>query len=213
MEFKSLNDAAYSEIRAKILQGEYELGSRIREDVLAEQISISRTPVREAINRLVADGIIIKKPQRGLYLIDPDPEQIEEHIEIRLSLEKLAVKKCIELLTDENLAAINDSLRAFEKALERKDYTACNELDGEFHMLIARLSGNSRLVNLLDEFSAFFQLIRKEEKKHNPEEKNSITLSEHRQIAEAINNRNVTAAQKAIEGNIQTMRHTLLKST
>ena len=66
MVFKSLNDAAYSIIREKILHGDFELGSRIREDALAEEIAISRTPIREAINRLVADGIIIKKSQRGL---------------------------------------------------------------------------------------------------------------------------------------------------
>jgi len=211
MEFKSLNDAAYSVIREKILRGEFELGSRIREDVLAEQISISRTPVREAINRLVADGILIKKPQRGLYLIDPEPAQIEEHIEIRISLEKLAVEKSIEHLTDEGLAAIHDSLQAFEAALERKDYITCNELDSEFHLLIARLSQNGRLVKLLDEFSAFFQLIRKEEKKDSPQQKNEITLNEHRQIAEAISNRDVMAAQQAVAANIQTMRDTLLK--
>lgn len=144
-------------IREKILQGEFELGSQIREDVLAEQISISRTPVREAINRLVADGILIKKPQRSLYLIDPEPEQIAEHIEIRISLEKLAVEKCIENLTDEGLAAITDSLQAFEMVLEQRDYTKCNQLDSKFHALIARLSRSSRLVKLLEEFSAFFQ--------------------------------------------------------
>ena len=118
MVFKSLNEAAYSIIRDKILHGGFELGSRIREDALAEEISISRTPVREAINRLVADGIIIKKSQRGLYLIDPDPEQINDHIDIRISLEKLAVRKCIERATDEDIATICNSLNEFEKALE-----------------------------------------------------------------------------------------------
>ena len=121
MVFKSLNEAAYSIIREKILHGGFELGSRIREDALAEEISISRTPVREAINRLVADGIIIKKAQRGLYLIDPDPEQIQDHIDIRISLEKLAVRKCIERATDEDIATISNSLAAFEKALQQKE--------------------------------------------------------------------------------------------
>lgn len=209
MVFKSLNEAAYSIIREKILHGGYELGSRIREDDLAEEISISRTPVREAINRLVADGIIIKKSQRGLYLIDPDPEQIKDNIDIRISLEKLAVEKCIERSTDEDIAAISNSLKEFEKALEEKDYDACNKLDGEFHFLIAQMSKNSRLVSLLKELSAFFQLVRKEEKKSNPQKKNIRTLKEHRSIATAIENRDIPAAKDSVEFNIQTMRSNL----
>lgn len=209
MVFKSLNEAAYSIIREKILHGGFELGSRIREDALAEEISISRTPVREAINRLVADGIIIKKSQRGLYLIDPDPEQINDHIDIRISLEKLAVRKCIERATDEDIATICNSLDEFEKALEQKDYDTCNELDGKFHYLIAQMSKNNRLMSLLNDLSVFFQLVRHEEKRRHPQEKNRCTLKEHRRIAKAIQNRDISAAKKAVEANIQTMRSNL----
>ncbi len=209
MEFKSLNEAAYSIIREKILHGGFELGSRIREDALAEEISISRTPVREAINRLVADGIIIKKSQRGLYLIDPDPEQIKDNIDIRISLEKLAVEKCIERSTDEDIAAISNSVKEFEKALKQKDYEACNKLDGELHFLIAQMSKNIHLMSLLNGLSAFFQLVRNEEKKSHPEKKNKCTLKEHRRIAKAIENRDISAAKEAVEANIQTMRTNL----
>ena len=209
MEFKSLNEAAYSIIREKILHGGFELGSRIREDALAEEISISRTPVREAINRLVADGIIIKKSQRGLYLLDPDPEQIKDNIDIRISLEKLAVEKCIERSTDEDIAAISDSVKEFEKALKQKDYDACNKLDGEFHSLIAQMSKNIHLMSLLNGLSAFFQLVRNEEKKSHPEKKNKCTLKEHRRLAKAIENRDISAAKEAVEVNIQTMRSNL----
>lgn len=212
MVFKSLNEAAYSIIREKILLGEFELGSRIREDELAEEISISRTPVREAINRLVADGIIIKKSQRGLYLIDPDPEQIKDSIDIRVSLEKLAVRKCIERSTDEELTEISNSLDEFEKALNRKDYDACNTLDSEFHFLIVKLSKNSRLMSLLNDLSAFFQLVRKEEKRSHPQLKNICTLEEHRTIEQAIKSRDIAAAKEAVEANIQTMRRNLFNN-
>ena len=209
MVFKSLNDAAYSIIREKILHGEFELGSRIREDALAEEIAISRTPIREAINRLVADGIIIKKSQRGLYLIDPGPEQIKDNIDIRVSLEKLAVERCIERSTDEDVAAISNSLKEFDKALKQNDYDACNDLDSQFHTLIAQMSKNSRLMILLNDLSAFFQLVRKEEKKNHPQKKNKCTLKEHRRISKAIKNRDIVAAQEAVEANIQTMRKNL----
>lgn len=209
MLFKSLNDAAYSIIRTNILQGEYELGSRIREDVLAEQISISRTPVREAINRLVADGIIIKKSQKGLYLIDPNPRQIKDNIDIRISLEKLSVEKCIERSTDEDIEEICNSLKEFEDALKKKDYDVCNVLDSQFHTLIIQKSKNSELIRLLDDLSFFFQLIRRAEKKGSPGVKNKTTLIEHKRIAKAIKKKDIVAAKEAVEANIQTMRKNL----
>ncbi len=213
MMYKSMNEAAYSIIRMKLLDGEFELGGRIREDLLAKEISMSRTPIREAINRLVSDGIIVKKSQQGLYLIDPLPEQIQDHIEIRISLENLSIQKCIERATDEDIEAICNSLKEFEKALEQKDFVECNKLDSKFHSMIAQLSNNARLIRLLDEFSAFFQLVRIKEKKSDPEIKNKATLKEHRSITEAIKKRDVLAAQKAIEINIRSMRKNLFNKT
>ena len=97
----------------------------------------------------------------------------------------------------------------FEKALEQKDYEACNELDGEFHSLIAQMSKNNRLMNLLNDLSVFFQLVRSEEKRSHPQKKNMCTLKEHRRIAKAIKNRDISAAKEAVEANIQTMRTNL----
>jgi DNA-binding GntR family transcriptional regulator len=208
-----MNDAAYSIIRMKLLSGEFELGGRIREDLLAKEISMSRTPIREAINRLVSDGIIVKKSQQGLYLIDPLPEQIEDHIEIRISLEKLSIQKCIERSTDEDIEAICNSLKEFEKALEQKDFVECNKIDSKFHSMIAQFSNNARLIRLLEEFSAFFLLVRIKEKKSDPEIKNKATLKEHRSITEAIKKRDVLAAQKAMEINIRSMRKNLFNKT
>ena len=121
----------------------------------------------------------------------------------------MAIERCIERSTDEDVAAISNSLKEFEKALKQNDYDACNDLDSQFHTLIAQMSKNSRLMILLDDLSAFFQLVRKEEKKNHPQKKNKCTLKEHRRIAKAIKNRDIVAAQEAVEANIQTMRKNL----
>ena len=112
VKHKSLNETAYEIIRDKILKGEFALGSRLREDLLAEEISMSRTPVREAINRLVADGLIINRARKGLYLIQPEDREIEEYIDIRSSLEKLSVEKCIRNISHEQKET--DSLQSAE---------------------------------------------------------------------------------------------------
>lgn len=206
MKHKSLNETAYEIIRDKILKGEFPLGSRLREDLLAEEIAMSRTPVREAINRLVADGLIINRVRKGLYLIQPEDHEIEDHIDIRSALEKLSVEKCIQNMTEEHKSEIRANIQKFKNALDKEDYAKCNILDAEFHMLIAKVAGNKKLLDLLREFSAFFQLARRTEKRTHPQEKNERTYREHSLIADAILAGDAEAARIAMASNIETMR-------
>lgn len=205
----SLNEVAYNIIREKIIQGEFEPGSRLREDHLAEEISMSRTPVREAINRLVSEGLVINKARKGLYLIDPTKEEVESYLDIRIALEKLSITKCIEQIDEKGIKEIEDALDEFEYRLKKQKYDICIQLDGEFHLLIARLSGNEKLYNMLVDLSSFFLQTRSLEKKVHPEEKNRETLNEHQIIFEAIKAKDVIAAKKAISENIDTMRNNL----
>ncbi len=205
----SLNEIAYNAIREKIIQGEFEPGSRIREDHLAEEISMSRTPVREAINRLVSDGLIINRARKGLYLIDPSDEEIAHHIDIRIALEKLAVEACIDSIDEDGLNELEEAMDEFEFRLSKGKYEKCNELDGEFHLLIARLSGNMKLYKMLKELSSFFMQTRNKEKKEHPREKNERTFREHKLIFDSVKNKNKKAAKEAIALNIDAMRDNL----
>jgi DNA-binding GntR family transcriptional regulator len=206
---RSLSDIAYAIIRERIIQGDFELGSRIREDEIAREIEISRTPVREATNRLVADGLILKKSQRGLFIINPDPDEINDYIDIRITLEDLSVSTCIERASDKDLQEIEAAVREFEIALNAEDFRLCNRLDQAFHSIIAHSAGNAKLRDLLEELSAVFELIRTEEKRSEPRAKNLRTLAEHREIASAIARRDIPGARDAMRKNIETMRENL----
>ncbi|MDA3959110.1 GntR family transcriptional regulator [Oceanispirochaeta sp.] len=205
----SLNEVAYQAIREKIIQGEFNPGCRIREDHLADEISMSRTPVREAINRLVSDGLIINKARKGLYLIDPSREEFESYLDIRIALEKLSVEQCIDRIEEEGLMRISEALDEFGFRMKNKKYDLCNQLDGEFHLLIAEISENKKLYTILDELSSFFLQTRSLEKKENPDVKNIKTLREHRIIYEAIRNKDKVIAKEALFKNIDTMRDNL----
>jgi DNA-binding GntR family transcriptional regulator len=209
LKHKSLNETAYDIIREKILKGEFEPGSRLREDLLAEEISMSRTPVREAFNRLVADGLIINRARKGLYLIQPKDHEIEDYIDIRTALEKLSVEKCIANLTPQHKEALRANLEKFKAALGSGDYEKCNALDADFHMAIAKIADSPKLLALLKELSAFFQLARRTEKRTHPREKNEQTFREHSQIADAILAGDAEAARRAMTINIETMRTNL----
>lgn len=209
MKHNSLNETAYEIIREKILNGEFPLGSRLREDLLAEEISMSRTPVREAINRLVADGLIINRARKGSYLIEPEDREIEEYIDIRIALEKLVVEKCIGVISAEQKETIHSNMQRFKEALDQGDFETCNNLDADFHMAIARIANNQKLLALLKELSAFFRLVRRTEKRTHPREKNERTYREHSRIVDAILAGDVAAACNAVAANIETMRTNL----
>ncbi|MCK7477150.1 MAG: FCD domain-containing protein [Candidatus Moduliflexus flocculans] len=100
-------------------------------------------------------------------------------------------------------------MEKFKAALDRGDYETCNILDADFHMAIARIADNKKLLALLKELSAFFQLVRRTEKRTHPREKNEQTFKEHSQIVEAIFERDVDAACRAVTVNIETMRTNL----
>ena len=103
MQHRSLKDVAYEAIRKKIINGELAPGSRIREDHLAAELSMSRTPVREAVHQLVAGGLVVNIPRKGLYLVEPSKEDLESYIDIRKALELLSISKCIDKITLEKV--------------------------------------------------------------------------------------------------------------
>ncbi len=206
---KSNYEAAYGVIRRRILDGEFELGSRLSEVTLAKELSLSRTPVREAINRLIAEGLVVRQAQKGLYVINPDSAEIEDYIDIRVSLEQLAVRECISRATDSELSEVSAAISEFRNALKECDYDVCNALDSEFHSTIAGLSRNAKLISMLSDLADYFQLVRSAEKKTHPKEKNERTLREHKAIADAILQRDVAAASEAVSKNIETMRENL----
>ncbi|NLP43076.1 MAG: GntR family transcriptional regulator [Peptococcaceae bacterium] len=209
MEHLSLKESAYRIIKGKLLNLEYEPGSRIREDLLAQEISMSRTPVREAINQLSAEGFVNNIPRKGVFAIELSPEEIGDLLDVRESLEILAVEKCITKANDEQILILAKIIEGFESAWLMEDFKECNSLDSKFHLEIANISNNKKLIEFLKEIEDFMHIARAIEKKANAKAKNELTLKEHRNILEAIKNRDVEAAKEAIRVNIRTMKANL----
>jgi len=209
MEHLSLKESAYRIIKEKLLNLEYEPGSRIREDLLAQEISMSRTPVREAINQLSAEGFVNNIPRKGVFAIELTPEEIGDLLDVREPLEMLAIEKCIKKISEEHISALENNIKEFEAALLAEDFKTCNVLDSKFHLEITAVSNNKKLIEFIKEIEDFMQIARGIEKKTNPKMKNELTLQEHKNILEAIKNRDVEAAKEAIKINIRTMKANL----
>lgn len=209
MEHLSLKESAYKIIKEKLLNLEFEPGSRIREDILAQEISMSRTPVREAINQLSAEGLVNNIPRKGIFVIQLTPQEISGFLDIREALETLAVVNCISKISNDQIELLDNILLEFQESLMADDFKRCNSLDSRFHLEIAKVSENKKLIEFLGEIEDFMHIARAIEKKAEPKLKNQLTFREHKTILDSIKNKDIEAARSAVRANISTMRENL----
>lgn len=151
---ESLLDYAFREMRTRILNGTYPPGSKLSTQEISDSLGISRTPVVSAVNRLVAQGLAVALPRRGVVVADFTLQQLREITEVRQMCElyaaKFAIKNaphCPEIL-DEMEAVAKELCMLPSKENNASDYSRATELEIQFHSLFVRLAGNSQLTKL-----------------------------------------------------------------
>jgi DNA-binding GntR family transcriptional regulator len=209
MEHPILRDKAYFTIKQKLLQREIQPGDRIREDLLAEQISMSRTPVREAISQLTSEGFIVSLPRKGLFCASVAKEEMLDFLKIREALETLAVQECIQRATDKEIDQLDTLLEDFTRALSSGSRQEASDLDSQFHIAIAELSKSRKLIRFISELSDFMRLARAKERPELTLEEKKASIGQHRAIIEAIRRRDISRAVEAIRANILGMKRKL----
>ncbi|MGB3769396.1 MAG: GntR family transcriptional regulator [Phormidesmis sp.] len=197
---KPLSEQAYSALRAGILAGEFPPGSRLIEMQLTEWLNVSRTPLREALRQLQKEGLVVADTS-GLQVTTISAVDAIELYDCRLVLEKLAITGACEQASQQQISALEQSvIQAEEKDPQDSDPRSLLQLldiDYQFHHLIAESSGNRRLVSLLDQLFDSMALLRIQTLQQNPSVL-EIRL-EHRQVYEAIAQKDVAAATAAIQ--------------
>ncbi|MGX1495245.1 DNA-binding GntR family transcriptional regulator [Labrenzia sp. MBR-25] len=138
-------DNAYERLKTEILSGQLPPGFQAPEPDIATRLGMSRTPVREALIRLEADGLVDLVPRRGAKVLPISRQDICEIYQILAVLEALAAGTACGKASDEALAEINCVLDGADEALEDQDIEAWAICDDRFHRLVARASGNLRL--------------------------------------------------------------------
>lgn len=143
----TLADRAYDDIRSMILGMKLLPGQTILIDDLAEQLGMSRTPVREAVTRLSTgmEDLVAQVPRKGIVVTIPSVEGMREIYEIMQGLEGQAVKLAVERMDDEALQELEDTVKAQEDALARDDLEAWGVADRRFHHLLIDAAKNRRL--------------------------------------------------------------------
>ncbi|WP_307858097.1 GntR family transcriptional regulator [Cellulomonas fulva] len=147
---RSLATKIYLELRERIIQGAIKPGERIRERELAEELDVSRIPLREALPRLEAEGFIRTLPRRGAVVTELSLRDVEELFEVRTSLEVLATRLATEACASgADGSELTEALHAAEAALASGDDAEIASVNSTLHEKILRLSGNSLLQLLM----------------------------------------------------------------
>ncbi|WP_297963630.1 GntR family transcriptional regulator [uncultured Anaerovibrio sp.] len=208
--YQPLREVVCETLRDAIRKGKLKPGERLMEIQLAEDLGVSRTPVREAIRKLELEGYVIMMPRRGTYVANLSIRDVNEVFEIRTSLDSLASGLAAERITDEELERLQRLLVAIGGYIEENDMDKIVECDMEFHDLLYQASRNSRLVGII--FNLREQLTRFRSTSMSFPGRLKATLEEHRRIVEAIAQGDVAEARAAAEYHMEKSEQTLLES-
>lgn len=149
VEQRTLSEEAAERLRAAIRDGVLRPGMRLVERDLAERLGMSRIPVREAIGRLVEEGLIYKSPHRGTFVYVPTPQEIEEISSLRVVLENFVVERVIAHWTSDLEAELRHIVRLMRLAATHGDRHQLHECDYYFHNTLWNVANHSLLLEVV----------------------------------------------------------------
>lgn len=195
-----LADIIYRELHEAIVTGQMEPGTSLVQNDLAQQLGVSRTPVRDALERLVREGLITRSPTGQTYVAEMSLAEVIEKYQVRRALEGLAVRLAMPRLTESDLETIKSLLQQTEQAVAAKDAPSVVRLGNEIHAVIIDKCGNELLRELLGNLGVSIRRYRLSIS-HIPVRLQE-SFEEHVRVYEAIVKRDVEAAVLAMEQHI-----------
>ncbi len=204
-----LERRVYERLRDWIVDGVHPPGSQLVEARIAEELGVSKTPVREALIRLQRDGLVQIEPYRGARVLEPSADDIREVLELRSLLECHIARDLAARRPQEVLDALERCVAESKAALAAGDGQALLDLLTEFSDLMADACGNDRMVKLLGDLRSVLLLIGTSSLRAPGREARSI--DEHDAILAAIRSGDADAAAAATAAHIRSIEHDSLE--
>lgn len=148
-----LRDSVFVRIRDAIIDGTLEPGERLLDNELSSWLGVSRTPIREALARLDAAGLVETKPGRYTIVSPIDPRTLADAQAVTAAMNELAVRTAVPLLTDDDLAGMRTANDTFSEALQAGDVVAAVAADDTFHRIPVERAGNVAIRTVLDQYT------------------------------------------------------------
>lgn len=213
-ERRSLSELAHEAIRERIISGHFKPMDWLRQEDLSQLLGVSHTPVREALDRLVADGLAERIPNRGVRVVAGDEDDIAEIYCLRLMLEPAAVGLAAANMPAEEIRLLQTIVDRAEQLTSLDDMTARRKANREFHGRIARRCGSptiSRLYEIV--WNKYPDWMLYEGLYKDPETlapRLQLEIDQHRAVLDEIARRDVEGARRIITSHIRVMKEDLI---
>lgn len=195
----SLADSAYQALRNAILTGILSVGDSLPEEAIAQHLNMSRTPIREAMSRLRSEGLLQEVRPRGHVVSGVAAQDVFDVYAIREELDGLCYRLAASRITPHQIFVLTTIIDRMEAALD--DPVRFSAMNREFHEVIIDAAGNPILARIMYDLRAVVE--RFPVSAYSVEGRSREALSEHRELAEALLQRNPEAAEKAVQHHLR----------
>ncbi|MGL4642513.1 MAG: GntR family transcriptional regulator [Cetobacterium sp.] len=191
---KSLKEKAYEEIKELIISGKLKTNERIDEDFLSKSLQVSRTPVREAINKLEQEGWISIVPRKGMFVKNISIKEINDIFQVRSNLEPIILKMAFFKIDKNYLLGLKNKFLEFssKEILTSEEKQSLDNLDNELHIFILKNCANDYIIKMME--NVYEHNMRIRNLSPQPPIRRFEAIKEHMNIIDFILNDNLDAA-------------------
>jgi len=208
-DYELLSKKVYRILKARIIKGDLKPGEKILEVNIAEQLGVSRTPIREALRELAAEGFVKMIPNQGMAVNNVSIEDIKEVLQIRKLLEGFAASIAAKKINKGEIKKLEKIIEKMNISISKDDVLVYSDLNGEFHNLILNICGNKRLIKICTNLNGSDHRFRIRALRDNSE-RLKYSLKEHQEIVEALKRKDAEQAERLSKKHINNVLENIL---
>lgn len=205
----TIKQQVYNILKDRISNGIYKPGEWLQEYDLANDLSVSRSPVREALRHLASDGLVISVPNKGVFVKEFSPKDIEDIYDLRVMLESYSIQKSHENLTEEKKKAFLKCISGLKHLHYVKNLQSYIELDTKLHNLIISLSGNGLVEATYDKLHSMCKQFRIYSL--TGQQRFDESVEEHRNIVHSMLTGNIIEAERINKIHLELAKEKILE--
>ncbi|MCZ4351185.1 GntR family transcriptional regulator [Roseovarius aestuarii] len=194
-------DKAYEQLRDQLVTFGFKPGSRLNESEIAQTLSMSRAPIREALNRLIADGLVSFEPGRGFFCRRLSTSEVNDLYETRFDLESGAIAAALAACDDATLESFAMTWHDRHAAADGGTLDQLVDLDEAFHLGLSALAGNASRLKYLENINYRIRFVRRINLE--PGTRRVGGISEHAKLIDAIRHRDTAQAIALLRQHLQ----------
>ncbi len=198
------------DIKDAIIKREIKPGEKLNETQIAKTMGISRSPVRDALQQLGKEGVVINIPYKGTFVNIMGVKDVEDMYELRAILESYAIEKVIKSNNKKLIENLRHIVNEIEEAISQKNFKELSKKDVEFHREICHFTNNKKLIEIWESFQTQFEILINLESSFY--ERLQLLADEHKQLLTLIVESKVEEAQEKIKEHILQAYEFLKKS-